>query len=263
MGQVKEIIFLKNKTVPEDHYESIFQSNGFKTHFVPLITHEHLPDESLSKVCDKDYMEKLNCLVVTSQRTVECLYEDVLPYLPCEARASLLNKPVFVVGPATQEFMERCGFTDVRGGEETGNGALLAEFMLGMIQKGELNSSGTFLLLVGEIRRDIIKKRLQSANLEVEEVITYRTSPLHDISDRFQQVLTKHAWVVLFSPQGTAELLPLLRDEATKIAAIGPTTAQYLLDNDTPPALTSPKPEPVSLCNAVKAYLATSPTMDE
>ncbi|AAS53031.2 AER351Wp [Eremothecium gossypii ATCC 10895] len=259
MGQVEKIIFLKNKTVPEDHYETIFESNGFQTHFVPIITHEHLPDEVRGRLSDANYMKRLNCLVVTSQRTVECLYEDVLPSLPAEARKSLLNTPVFVVGRATQEFMERCGFTDVRGGSETGNGVLLAELMLNMIQKGDISSSGTFLLLVGEIRRDIIKKRLESAELEVEEIITYRTSPLHDISERFERVFTDNSWVVLFSPQGTNELLPLLRQGAAKIAAIGPTTAQYLLDNATPPILTSPKPEPSSLYNAIKDYLAASP----
>ncbi|AET40624.1 uroporphyrinogen-III synthase HEM4 Ecym_6242 [Eremothecium cymbalariae DBVPG len=256
---MKEIVFLKNKTIPEDKYQEQFESKGFNTHFVPLIQHTHLPNQALELFKNKEYLSDLKHIIVTSQRTVECLYEEVIPSLSSDEKSKLFNKTVYVVGPATQEFMTRCGFKYVRGGSETGNGNLLADFIIKelLVDKTPTNWN-PLLFLVGEIRKDTITKKLTSAGLNVQEVVTYKTQPLEDNYERFKQVITDSSWVVIFSSQGTKEIVQYVKDRRIKIASIGPSTAKYLLDSGLEPEVVSKNPDPVSLYESIMPNLHKS-----
>lgn len=253
LGAMTKVILLKNKTVPFDAYEKQFSTNGFEPIFVPLIHHSHIPNEALSLFQDLEYLKQLKYLIVTSQRTVECLNESILPYLSDVEKELLLNKTVYTVGPATSLFLERSGFKSVKGGVEVGNGSLLADLI---IEKHENEDIDHFLFLVGEIRRDIIPKKLKSKGLEVKEVVTYKTENLDDGFQTFQQNCSgKNLWVVLFSPQGTEEIVDFLKVHPEyKLASIGPTTEQYLIERGITPHVVSKKPEAISLCKAIKEF---------
>lgn len=253
------VLLLKNKTAQLDKYEVAFKTNGFEPMFVPLIKHIHLPDEVLGLFEDPDYLTDLKNIIVTSQRTVECLSESVLPRLkPC-SREMLLNKTVYAVGPATRDFLLRIGFVTVKGGEAAGTGSILADIIHSDLieEDGMVDKHREILLLVGEIRRDIIPKKLSSKGLKVREVITYKTINLEDNVHRFKNAVLPSSWMVVFSPQGTDEILEIWKNQLVgkmKIASIGPTTEKFLNDNGIQPHVISTKPDADHLLQAIVDY---------
>ncbi|CAL9731138.1 uroporphyrinogen-III synthase [Monosporozyma unispora] len=251
-----QIIFLKNKTIPIDKYESLSRRYNFnKIKFLPLIKHTNLPNEILSLFNDLSYLESLKYIIVTSQRTVECLYLEVIPNLTLEQTNQLFNKRVYTVGPATGEFLRRCGFKDVIG-DEMGNGNNLSDMIIDTLNP---ETAGQFLFLVGLIRTDIIKNKLLNAGYNVKEVIAYATEPLDNNLRHLQEEIDvqQENWVVIFSPQGITEIIEYLRDHHShniKIASIGPTTEAYLLKHGITPHVSSPKPSPESLLQVISSY---------
>ncbi|CDO93044.1 unnamed protein product [Kluyveromyces dobzhanskii CBS 2104] len=257
-----KVILLKNKTVPNDPYEQNFISNEFQPVFVPLIKHFHLPEEALQLFKDEKYLNKLKYIIITSQRTVECLNESIMPRLSSHQKEILKQKTIYTVGPATSAFLENSGFQHVKGGVKVGNGSLLADLILNSHENEDVDH---FLFLVGEIRRDIIPKKLNGHGYKVNEVVTYSTKYLDDNIGTFVanfksagDIVEEHeqTWVVFFSPQGTEKIIEFLKDNSSyRLASIGPTTEQYLLDKGLTPHVVSEKPEPSSLLNAINGYM--------
>ena len=236
--QHRNIIFLKEQKGPIDKYESPTSLSKF----VPLIKHKHIPDETLQLLRDPTYLRTLRYIIITSQRTAECLSEDVIPGLTSEQLRELLTKCVYTVGPATGNALRKLGFKDIRG-EDTGNGAALSKFIIEDLNNDNDNNDsdniGEILFLVGVIRKDIVTRTLTEAGLKVREVVTYETSDLDDNLPRFQSALygirqfvnesgnennndnddnnnnnNNGCWVVVFSPQGVSpELIDYIKVE--------------------------------------------------
>ncbi|GCE98128.1 hypothetical protein ZYGM_001696 [Zygosaccharomyces mellis] len=247
---MQRAILLKNKTAQQDKYELEFQSNGFEPIFIPLLSHTHVPHELLKLLKDDDYLEQLQDIIVTSQRTVECLYESVLPHLNVLARQAFQRKTVYAVGPSTKDFLERIGFEHVKGGADAGNGSILSDIISS--EYHEQCKTSIPLLLVGEIRKDIIPKKLLNNGIQVREVVTYRTENLPDNLTRFRESVGKSSWVVFFSPQGTEEIIEFIKGDSNhKVASIGPTTKEFLQKKGLEPDVVSVKPDGWNLVNAI------------
>ncbi len=189
---------------------------------------------------------------------------------------------LYAVGPATAKavrevrdrYLPGCG---VYGGERAGSGEVLARLMLGEEGGGEGEGEECYynvkaeeeegagglkavLFLVGEKRRDIIPRMLQSEGLEeerrvrVDEMVVYKTGEMETFGFQFRRVLERTdgeaeraggRWVVVFSPTGGEGMLKGLGwlDEGrgrvregvvgeagrrTWVCCIGPTTREYL-----------------------------------
>lgn len=269
------IIFLKNKTTPLDKYEIESKDNKYSdVQFLPLIAHTHHPVEALNLLRDNNYLSSLRYLIVTSQRTVECLNDSIIPTLTEEQKKKLFGLSVYTVGPATGDFLRRIGFQHVKG-DDMGNGDKLSDFIIEDIGS---DYQGEILSFVGAIRRDIIRKKLAQNGLAVKEVVTYETNVLNDNLDRFQNVLIDIAdkeecdgksccWVVIFSPQGAEDIVKFLKQHPTikdkldlKVSCIGPTTNDYLTRNGMNPQVVSPQPTPDSLLDAIDGFEKRSST---
>ncbi|KAG0671004.1 hypothetical protein C6P45_001511 [Maudiozyma exigua] len=269
------IIFLKNKTTPLDKYEIESKDNKYSdVQFLPLIAHTHHPVEALNLLRDNNYLNSLRYLIVTSQRTVECLNDSIIPTLTDEQKKKLFGLSVYTVGPATGDFLRRVGFQNVKG-DDMGNGDKLSDFIIKDIGN---DYHGEILSFVGAIRRDIIRKKLTQNGLAVKEVVTYETNVLNDNLDRFQNVLIDIAdkgecdgksccWVVIFSPQGAKDIVNFLKQHPTikdkldlKVSCIGPTTNDYLTKNGIDPQVVSPEPTPDSLLGAIDGFEKRSNT---
>ncbi|GAV51702.1 hypothetical protein ZYGR_0AF01730 [Zygosaccharomyces rouxii] len=247
---MQKAILLKNKTAQQDKYELEFQSKGFKPIFIPLISHTHIPHGLLKLLEDGDYLKQLQDVIITSQRTVECLCESVLPRLNASARQAFLEKTVYAVGPSTKDFLERIGFKNVKGGDDAGNGSILSDIISSEYR--EQGKTSEPLLLVGEIRKDIIPKKLSNHGIRVREVITYKTENLPDNLKRFQESARESSWVVFFSPQGTEEIIESIKDGSNhRVASIGPTTRDFLQGKGLEPNVVSVKPDERNLINAI------------
>ncbi|CAD0107566.1 unnamed protein product [Aureobasidium uvarum] len=301
------VLLLKTKSIPADGYQEIFAGwNNYLPTFLPVLEHR-FREESLtwlknitsgrgfSPDTSVAAESSFGGIIFTSQRAVEA-FTSIVESLESDTRDELLPEalPLYVVGPATARGLRSLGLKCQIIGEETGNGAALSAFMLD--HYNSLPTSQTvrqdrklpLLFLVGEVRRDIIPKSLQSPDLHqearigVHEVVIYETCEMASFHIDFARALAdnvasevKEQWVVVFSPQGCRAMLDCLGwlDEAgryksevteslpttTFIATIGPTTRDYLIKEfGYEPHVCAEKPSPEGIYAAIENYRSTN-----
>lgn len=244
------VVLLKNEKEPIDPYNEHFRALNFECQFVPLLEHEPVNEQELAMYLRSEEFASIDSIIVTSQRAIEAL-ETHLDSLDDEQKVTLLSKPSYTVGAASARELETIGFTDIRGAERAGNGSILAELILGETYQ-------SFVFFTGEVRRDIIPKRLQEAQRTVIEKVVYKTSDKSDTNTRFQNAVqqSSDAWIVFFSPSGTADIIAVLKnydenDQKFKLACIGPTTRDYLIKHGFTPDAVAAKPNEVDLARAI------------
>lgn len=213
--------------------------------------------------------KKYGGIIFTSQRSVDAFMIVVSKLDPAKIHMLFdPQMPIYCVGPATANGVRSLSLPCPVVGEETGNGEALANFILEhqkMLSPEVTHLNGRRLPLlfpVGEQRRDIIPNTLQSDSLpapertQVTELIVYETGEMATFEEDFSDLLrqakqakVKQQWVVVFSPQGCEAMLMALGwleegtgkfNEAkrevlsgpvkTRIATIGPTTRQFLVE---------------------------------
>ncbi|CAK3904033.1 uroporphyrinogen-iii synthase like [Lecanosticta acicola] len=283
------VYLLKTKSTPTDTYEEYFASlqNGkYKPIFLPVLEHQFRDDtlRTLRRSAERfafaggseatarqkathNPAKRYGGIIFTSQRAVEA-FGSVVAKLEPGKREMLFDggMPMYVVGPATAKGVRALGLPCPVVGEGTGNGEALARFIqeyhAGLAPE-VTHLEGRklpLLFLVGEQRRDIIPKTLQSEELPeaeripVMEVVVYETGEMATFEEDFTELLkaaraakVREQWAVVFSPQGCEAMLSALNwlDEkggmynagrrelmsgslATRVATIGPTTKDFL-----------------------------------
>jgi uroporphyrinogen-III synthase len=294
------ILLLKTKSVPTDTYEELFHTldNGrYAPVFVPVLEHRFKRD-ALSAVrqhvISRGFVPEAQqgratygALIFTSQRAVEA-FTEVVEEIRAEGALDLdallpESLPLYVVGPATARGLRALKLRCPILGEETGNGEALAWFILehyNGVCPG--SSKPPILFMVGDKRRDIIPKTLESEELDsskrtrVDELVIYETGEMHSFMNDFSMIWRDNAgrgserqWVVVFSPTGCRamlESLGMLDVEAGRvksaadqrdilIATIGPTTRDYLVHEfGFTPNVCAEKPSPEGIAEGIKAF---------
>ncbi|KAL8341311.1 hypothetical protein RB601_005671 [Gaeumannomyces tritici] len=260
------VFLLKTKSSPGDAYEEQFSKplDGvvFEPEFVPVMEHRFL-DAGMDRVKSLLRAGKIGTapeseyggLVFTSQRAVEALAK-LVEEAAGSGRAGwphLQDVPIYSVGPATTRALravpQQPGLQVY--GEHTGNGEMLAPFILDHYG-GWYRDRATkppLLFLVGEQRRDVIPRVLMDDGLapgrrvRVDEVVVYGTVVMasfeQDLAARLARVEEQgrcELWTVVFSPTGCDSMLRglgLLGATGTHgsrrlVATIGPTTKAFL-----------------------------------
>lgn len=221
---MRQILFLKNKTTPVDPYEEFFTKKGFQTAFVPLLEHTSVDREGTKDFLASDTFLDVDLFIVTSHRAVEML-RACLELLEPENRKKVLKKRAYTVGPATDKVLKKMGFTDVRGGADAGNGHRLADIVL-QNEKAAAN----VVFFTGEVRKDIIPKKLLAHGIDLREKVIYKTVVRSDVVEVFERhMLDSDSYIVFFSPQGTEHIVEYVAQNRVRVAAIGPTTEEYLM----------------------------------
>ncbi|KAK1062239.1 uroporphyrinogen-III synthase [Friedmanniomyces endolithicus] len=312
------VYLLKTKSSPADTYEEYFNSlehGKYKPIFVPVLEHMFRDDalRTLRRAAERfafaggseandaylrkatnNPAKKYGGLIFTSQRAVDAFHVVVAKLDPSKLGA-LFDKdmPLYVVGPATARGVTALGLPCPVLGEETGNGEALAEFILKhrkslSTEVTHLNGrSLPLLFMVGEQRRDIIPRTLQSDQLPagerttVTELVVYETGEAATFEEDFTTLLreakskgVRKQWVVVFSPQGCEAMLSALGwleektgkySEARKgaiagplkscVATIGPTTRDYLVQEfGYEPHVCAATPSPEGVGVGIVAY---------
>ncbi|GAB7344419.1 hypothetical protein MBLNU457_2269t3 [Dothideomycetes sp. NU457] len=276
-GQTKQlpVYLLKTKSLPADGYEEYFSTiefGLFKPTFVPVLEHQFRKTSidwlysttkagGFSLSSNATTSDRFGGIIFTSQRAVEA-FTQIVQFLDPSERNTLLSPDfvLYAVGPATAKGLRSLHLACPILGEETGNGEALAAFMLEDYNKRHPRGEKLPLLfLVGEQRRDIIPKTLQSSDLsderriKVVESTVYETGEMQSFRSDFSAILSENEksgraeqWAVVFSPTGCKAMLECLgwlnedtgrydaelsasRWKHTRIATIGPTTRDYLV----------------------------------
>lgn len=297
------LLLLKTKSVPADGYDEYFSNFDecrYEPVFVPVLEHrfkEDALDHVRQDIINRAFLSKsahgsskYGAIIFTSQRAVEAFTQVV-----CSIRAEgshvldeLLPQslPLYVVGPATARGLRALGLGCQILGEETGNGDALSAFILNhynSIHQDAINPP--ILFLVGEKRRDIIPKALQSDDLapekrsKVDELVIYETGEMLSFKSNFTSLWQRNRdngktrqWVVVFSPTGCKamlESLGILDDDTGKIkstssrhdiliATIGPTTRDYLITEfGFSPDVCAEKPSPEGIAEGIRAFTSS------
>lgn len=294
------ILLLKTKSVPTDTYEELFltyDNQGYAPVFVPVLEHRFKPD-ALNTVRQhilnrglvptlQNGLATYGAMVFTSQRAVEA-FNEVVEDIRKERTSidDLLPEslPLYVVGPATARGLRALNLRCPILGEETGNGEALAGFILehyNSLYPGIPNPP--ILFMVGDKRRDIIPRTLQSEQLpsdrsaRVDELVIYETGEMRSFKSNFTDIWQANAvsgrkrqWIVVFSPTGCQAMLESLglldveTGKAKKIASgrdvliltIGPTTRDYLMNEfDFVPDVVAERPSPEGIAEGIRAFL--------
>ncbi|GIZ48544.1 hypothetical protein CKM354_001159800 [Cercospora kikuchii] len=293
------VYLLKTPSSPSDSYQEHFsqltsksqddkENTSFKPLFVPVLEHIFRDDAlrnikrsaerfafaggspaTARQIATNNPAKRYGGLIFTSQRAVDAFGTVIAKLDPAKLEALFDHEmPIYVVGPATKKGVEALGLPCPILGEETGNGDALAEFILQhhndstKVPSHVSNLNGRklpLLFLVGEQRRDVIPKKLQSEelppteNIQVMELVVYETGEMATFEEEFTDLIqqakkvgVKEQWVVVFSPQGCEAMLNALgwlteagkfsagRREVvegpmkTRVATIGPTTRDHL-----------------------------------
>ncbi len=111
-----------------------------------------------------------------------------------------------------------------------------------------------YLLPCSDILRATIPNTLEENNINFSKLILYRTvaSDLSDLED------VKYDVLVFFSPSGIESLLknfPEFKQNGTKIAAFGPTTANAVKQNNLRLDIHAPMPQAPSMTMAIEQFI--------
>jgi uroporphyrinogen-III synthase len=306
MADKTPVILLKTKSTPTDSYEDYFtaaEDGRYTPAFAPVLEHQ-FRKQSLKEIANiyrqgdlglarkhDGSSPKYGGIIFTSQRAVEAFTQVINTLRLFGATNALLPQdvPFYVVGPATARGLQALELDNTIVGEETGNGEALASFILqhynSLLQsQNALESKPALLFLVGEQRRDIIPKTLQSEQLDqsqritIDEIVVYETTEMKTFKSDFAEKYLKgvidgcaHQWVVVFSPTGCKAMLESLGllDTATGkykkkprrpfIATIGPTTRHYLArEFEFEPDVCAEKPTPEGVGAGIAEFMTKS-----
>jgi|SRR5690242_787440 len=295
------ILLLKTKSAPNDTYEELFSTcddHGYAPIFVPVLEHrfkrdalnsvrQHIVNRGLVPT-SQNGLATYGALIFTSQRAVEAFIE-VVEDIRKEGTFSIdellpETLPLYAVGPATARGLRSLELHCPILGEETGNGEALAGFILehyNALYPSVQNPP--ILFLVGDKRRDIIPKTLQSERLpldqsaRVDELVIYETGEMLSFKTNFTNIWQKNAksgssrqWIVVFSPTGCRAMLESLdlldvktgktkKDAGLRdilIVTIGPTTRDYLINEfEFTPDVVAEKPSPEGIAEGIRAFM--------
>lgn len=295
------ILLLKTKSAPTDTYEELFlglDDGRYAPVFVPVLEHrfkrdalrevrEHVTSRGLVPKSQKG-LATYGALIFTSQRAVEA-FTEVIQEIRSQGTYKVddllpESLPLYVVGPATARGLRALGLKCPILGEETGNGEALAGFILQHYNAMYPDTPNPpVLFMVGDKRRDIIPKTLQSVELEpnarakVDELVIYETGEMQSFKENFSAIWKdnidrgfRRQWIVVFSPSGCQAMLESLylldaetgRAKASTgqrdilIATIGPTTRDFLIQQfGFIPDVCAEKPTPEGIAEGIKDFL--------
>lgn len=295
------ILLLKTRSTPGDAYEEHFTAAGYAPVFVPVLEHsfrQSVLDQVRRDILAKSFVsdsngrhQKYGALIFTSQRAVEA-FSQVVQDIRQEGTHQLDELlpdtlPLYVVGPATARGLKALNLQCPILGEETGIGDVLAALILehyNGIYTGADKPS--LLFLVGDKRRDIIPKTLQSPSLpderrcRIDEHVIYETGEMLSFKSNFSSIWQEKSkqggkqWVVVFSPSGCKAMLESLgfldeetgkakpehqRSNDVYFATIGPTTRDYLINEfGVSPDVCAEAPTPEGVADGIKAFAAAA-----
>lgn len=185
--------------------------------------------------------------VFTSQNGVRAFLEFVKAGLDIPE-----NPLIYSVGNKTSELLKENGFFSLVPNEQ--NGAALARLILEDLQSGRLPGSVTILHFCGNRRRDELRQLLTEADVDVKDIVVYKT-----VLNQMSLSSKKPEGILFFSPsavQAFRQSGGFRNKPASKLFAIGPTTAEELSIEAGGHVFVSPEPDTEIFLNFVATVLA-------
>ncbi len=244
--KVKSILVSQPEpTTEKSPYFDLAEKHNLKIDFRPFIQIEPVVAKTFRK-------ERINILdytavVFTSRTAVDHFFRmceemrvtvpDSMKYF-CVSEATAFYLQKYIVYRKRKIFFGKSRFDD----------------LLELIEK---HREEKFILPLSDKHKDDIPNKLKKLGVEFKIAILYKTvaSDLSDLSDVNYDVL------VFFSPSGIESLIenfPGYKQNNTKIAAFGPTTAKAVVDAKLNLDIQAPLPEAPSMTMALDQFIRNS-----
>lgn len=223
-------------------YSSLADKYGIKVDFREFIDVQGVPYKEFRK-------EKVNILehtavIFTSRNAVDHFFrvcQEAKLEMPAEMK-------YFCISDQTANYLQKYIVLRKR---KLFVGQRTAADLFDVIKK---HKGEKFLYPCSDIRKDDLPEFMRANNLKFTEAVIYRTvaSDLSDLAE------VKYDCLAFFSPSGISSLFinfPNFTQDATRIAAFGPTTAKAVRDADLILDIEAPMPNAPSMAGAIEAYI--------
>lgn len=243
MNKVKSI--LVSQEAPADQnspYIKLSEKYGLKIDFRPFIQVEPVDIKEFRK--QKIDILEHSAIIFTSRHSVDHFFQ-ICAELKIEMPADM---KYFCINEQTSNYLQKYIVIRKRkifaGSKDTSD-------LLEIIKK---HKNENFLFPCSDIRKGDIPDFLKENNFKYSEAVIYHTvaSNLSDLTNVYYDILA------FFSPSGINSLFlnfPDFKQNNTRIAAFGPTTAQAVRDAGLILDIEAPQPNAPSMTGALELYI--------
>jgi uroporphyrinogen-III synthase len=243
LTQVSSILVTQPKPTDEKSpYFELARKYNLKVDFRNFIEIEPVPLKDFRK-------QKINILdhtavIFTSRNAVDNFFR-ICNESKIEVPADM---KYFCISEQTSNYLQK--YITVRK-RKIFTGVKTAAEMMDILKK---HKSEKFLFPCSDIRKNDIPEYMDGNGYQLTEAVLYRTvaSDLSDLSDVYYDI------IAFFSPSGITSLFanfPDFKQNKTRIAAFGPTTAQAVIDAGLILDIEAPLPNAPSMTGAIELYI--------
>lgn len=243
MNKVKSILVSQPKpTDPKSPYYALAEKYKLKIDFRPFIHIEPVDIKEFRR--QKIDVANHTAVIFTSRNAVDHFFS-----LCSEGKIEIsADMKYFCISEQTANYLQKYIVVRKRKvfvGEKT------AEDLIEILKK---HKNEKYIFPCSNIRKNDIPEFLEKEGIQFTEAIIYETvaSDLSDLADVNYDILA------FFSPSGVNSLFvnfPDFKQNNTRIAAFGPTTAQAVLDANLILDIEAPQPNAPSMTGALEVYI--------
>jgi uroporphyrinogen-III synthase len=243
MNEVKSILVSQPKPATEKSpYFTLAEKYDLKVDFRPFIHVEPIPVKEFRK--QKIDILKHTAVIFTSRNAVDHFF-SICKELKIEMPADM---KYFCISEQTAHYLQKYIVIRKRKifvGERT------AQDLINVLKK---HKNEKYLFPCSNIRKNDIPDFLEANGIQFAEAVIYKTvaSDLSDLKD------IKYDIIAFFSPSGINSLFvnfPDFKQNNTRIAAFGPTTAKAVKDAGLILDIEAPLPNAPSMTGALELYI--------
>jgi len=223
-------------------YFELARKYKLKIDFRPFIQVEPVPLKEFRK--QKIDILAHSAVIFTSRNAVDNFFRIVK-----EAKIELPpDMKYFCISEQTANYLHK--YITVRK-RKVFVGQKTAADMLDLLRK---HKNEKFLFPCSDIRKNDIPEFMDTNGLQLTEAVLYQTvaADLSDLTDVYYDI------IAFFSPSGINSLFvnfPDFKQNKTRIAAFGPTTAKAVLDANLILDIEAPQPNAPSMAGALEMYI--------
>lgn len=243
LKEVKSLLVSQPKpSDPKSPYYILAKKYGIKVDFRPFIQVDPIAAKEFRK--QKVDILQHTAIIFTSRNAVDHFFaicNDLKVDIPADMK-------YFCISEQTANYLQK--YIVVRK-RKIFTGSRTAEDLIEILKK---HKNEKYLFPCSNIRKDDIPSFLENSGYQFSEAIIYETvaSDLSDLDDVFYDI------IAFYSPSGINSLFvnfPKYKQNDTRIAVFGPTTAKAAQDADLVLDIEAPQPNAPSMTGALELYI--------
>ena len=243
LKEVKSLLVSQPKpSDPKSPYYQLAEKYGIKVDFRPFIQVDPIPAKEFRK--QKIDILKHTAIIFTSRNAVDHFFaicNDLKVDIPADMK-------YFCISEQTANYLQK--YIVVRK-RKIFTGSRTAEDLIEILKK---HKNEKYLFPCSSIRKEDIPNVLKDNGYEYSEAVIYETvaSDLSDLDNVFYDI------IAFYSPSGINSLFvnfPDYKQNDTRMAVFGPTTAKAATDANLVLDIEAPQPNAPSMTGALELYI--------